>query len=424
MSLNLGLAREVYGVGTWSIDSKTLPAMLQILENSKNGQVLEMPEKKYNSVSILKFKSDCEDDIEDYVECDQDDYEPTDEEIQGIAIVNLNGVITVDGGTSSYGMTDLSEYMLSLSKDENIKGFGIIGNSGGGSTMAVEIMTDAITEIRKTKPVDFLIRKGGIVASACYGIASACGSIYAESEMSTVGSCGTMVQFEGRKANTENPEGEKEIRLYATKSIKKNIEFEEALNNNNYKLIIDNMLDPINERFLSLIETNRPILKGTDFSDGHTEFAKDSVGKFIDGISTKADFIKGVISKTKKNTNTNSNININPNSKMTKEELKQSNPDVYASIATEGAEAQQEIVNSWLPFFEADSKAVLEGIKSGKPLLESQKNVFLVSMAQKGKVEALNADNVPAVTTTQSATVVNAEEAKNEELENAFNFNI
>ncbi len=422
MSLNLGLAREVYGVGAWSIDSKTLPAMLQILENSKHGQNLELPEKKYNSVSILKFKSDCEDDVEDYIECDQEDYEPTEEDIQGIAIVNLNGVITVDGGMSSYGMTQLSEYMLSLAKDENIKGFGILGNSGGGSTMAVEIMTDAIAEIRKTKPVDFLIRKGGIACSAAYAIASSCGSIYAESEMSTVGSCGTMIQFEGRKANSENPEGEKEVRLYATKSVKKNIEVEEALNNSNYTLLIDNMLDPINERFLSLIETNRPMLKGTDFSDGHTEFAKDSVGKFIDGISTKTDFIKGIISKTK--TSTNSNININPNSKMTKEELKQSNPDVYASIATEGAEAQQEIVNSWLPFFEADSKAVLEGIKSGKPLLESQKNVFLVSMAQKGKVEALNADNAPVVTTTQSATVVDDEEAKNEELENAFNFNI
>ena len=205
MSLNLGLAREVYGVGAWSIDSKTLPAMLQILENSKHGQNLELPEKKYNSVSILKFKSDCEDDVEDYIECDQEDYEPTEEDIQGIAIVNLNGVITVDGGMSSYGMTQLSEYMLELSKDENIKGFGILGNSGGGSTMGVEIMTDAIAEIRKTKPVDFLVRKGGITCSAAYAIASSCENIYAESEMSTFGSCGTMIKFEARKSNSENP---------------------------------------------------------------------------------------------------------------------------------------------------------------------------------------------------------------------------
>lgn len=420
--MNFGLAREVYGVGAWSIDSKTLPAMLQILENSKNGQVLELPEKKYNSVSILKFKSDCEDDIEDYVECDQEDYEPTEEEVQGIAIVNLNGVITVDGGMSSYGMTDLSEDMLSLSKDENIKGFIILGNSGGGSTMAVEIMTDAIAEIRKTKPVDFLIRKGGIACSAAYAIASACENVYAESEMSTVGSCGTMVQFEGRAANSENPEGEKEIRLYASKSVKKNIEVEEALNNNNFKLIIDNMLDPINERFLSLIETNRPVLKGTDFDDGHTEFAKDSVGKFIDGIATKQEVISNIISKTKKNTNTN--INQNSNSKMTKEELKQSHPDVYTSIVNEGVQAEKDRVGSWMAYQEADPKAVAEGIASGAEISKTQSNTFLVALATKGKVEGLQLDNAPAVVTEPTSTVVDPKEAKNSELESAFDFKL
>lgn len=423
MSLNLGLAREVYGVGTWSIDSKTLPAMLQILENSKHGQSLELPEKKYNSVSILKFKSDCEDDIEDYVECDQEDYEPTEEDIQGIAIVNLNGVITIDGGMSSYGMTQLSEYMLSLAKDENIKGFGMLGNSGGGSTMAVEIMTDAIAEIRKTKPVDFLIKKGGIACSAAYAIASSCGNIYAESEMSTVGSCGTMVQFEGRKANSENPEGEKEVRLYATKSVKKNIEVEEALNNSNYKLLIDNMLDPINERLLSLIEKNRPVLKGTDFSDGHTEFAKDSVGKFIDGISTKADFIKGIISKTKKNTNTNINQNSN-NSKMNRTELNQAHPELVQSIIQEGVVAERERVASWEAYREADSKAVSEGIASGLAITSAQSHGFLVAMAQKGKVDALVADSAVAVNTPESTTIVAEKEGINKELEAAMDFKL
>lgn len=424
MSLNLGLAREVYGVGAWSIDSKTLPAMLQILENSKHGQSLELPEKKYNSVSILKFKSDCEDDVEDYIECDQEDYEPTEEDIQGIAIVNLNGVITVDGGMSSYGMTQLSEYMLSLAKDENIKGFGILGNSGGGSTMAVEIMTDAIAEIRKTKPVDFLVRKGGIACSAAYAIAASCGNIYAESEMSTVGSCGTMIQFEGRKANSENPEGEKEIRLYATKSVKKNIEVEEALNNSNYTLLIDNMLDPINERFLTLIETNRPILKGTDFSDGHTEFAKDSVGKFIDGISTKTDFIKGIISKTKTSTNTNTNINQNSNSQMTRTELNQAHPELVQSIIQEGVIAERERVASWEAYREADSKAVSEGIASGLAITSAQSHSFLVALAQKGKVDALVADSVAPVTTPQSTTVEQGTTEVDSELKKAFAFEI
>jgi len=418
MSLNFELAREVYGIGVWSVDSKTLPAMLQIISSSKNGQTLELPEIKYNSISILNVKSE---DIEDCEECD--DYEPTNEDIQGIAIINLNGAITVGGGMSTCGMSELSETMLDLSRNENIKGFIVYTNSGGGSSMAVEIMTDSITEIRKTKPVFGLIKKGGMAASAAYGILSSCEAIYAESEMSTVGSCGTMIQFEGRAANTEDGEGEKHIRLYATKSVKKNEGFEQALNKDNYTLIINDLLNPVNERFLSLIENSRPILKGTDFNDGHDEFAKDSIGKFIDGISTKSEVIKKVLSK--KGNNSNSNINSN-STKMNKSEIKQNHPAVYSEIVSEGMEAQKEIVASWIPFYEADSKAVIEGIKSGEAIKESQKNAFLVAIASKGRVDDLKSDNVTAVVTGETATVVETEKetADDKEAKAAFDFKL
>ena len=417
MSLNFELAREVYGIGIWSVDAKSLPAMLQIISNSKNGQNLELPEKKYNSISVLNVSSD---DEEDYDECE--DYEPTSEDIQGIAIVDLCGAITVSGGMSTCGMTEVSELILDLSKNENIKGFIIYTNSGGGSSMAVEIMTDAISEIRKTKPVFGLIKKGGMAASAAYGILSSCEAIYAESEMSTVGSCGTMIQFEGREANTTDGEGEKHIRLYATKSVKKNEGFEQALNKDNYTLIINDLLNPVNERFLSLIETNRPILKGTDFSDGHDEFAKDSVGKFVDGISTKLEVIKKVLSKTK-NTNTNINQNSN-NSKMNRTELNQAHPELVQSIIQEGVIAERERVASWEAYSEADSKAVSEGIASGLAITSAQSHGFLVAMAQKGKVDALVSDSANPVNTPQSTTIVAEKEGINKELEAAMDFNL
>lgn len=414
--MNFELAKEIYGMGVWSVDSKTLPAMLQIISNSKNGQNLDLPEVKYNSVSILKAKSD---DCEDYDDCDES--ELTEEEIQGIAVVNLNGAITVGGGMSSCGMTELSEKMLELSKNENIKGFLIYTNSGGGSTMAVEIMTDAISEIRKTKSVFGLIKKGGMAASAAYGILSSCEAIYAESEMSTVGSCGTMVQFEGREANTTDGEGEKHIRLYATKSVKKNEGFEQALNKDNYTLIVNEMLNPVNERFLSLIENNRPILKGTDFNDGHDEFAKDSVGKFIDGISTKQEVIKKVLSKSKIAT---TNI-INSNSKiMNKSEFKSQFPDAYQEIVSEGVKLEQERVGSWMAYSEADPKAVSEGIASGLAISQSQSHGFLVKMAQKGKLADLQSDNAPAIITNGTPTELNEKSEHDKEIESAFNFKL
>lgn len=417
--MNFELAREVYGMGVWSVDSKTLPAMLQIISNSKNGQNLELPEVKYNSISILKTKSD---DCEDYEDCEEcDDYEPTNEDIQGIAVINLNGAITVGGGMSSCGMTELSESMLELSKNENIKGFLIYANSGGGSTIAVEIITDAISEIRKTKPVFGLIKKGGMAASAAYGILSSCEKIYAESEMSTVGSCGTMIQFEGREANTTDGEGEKHIRLYATKSVKKNEGFEQALNKDNYTLIVNDLLNPVNERFLSLIENNRPILKGTDFSDGHDEFAKDSIGKFIDGILTKSEVIKNILLQTRTATTTNINSNLKM---MNKSEFKSQFPDAYQEIVSEGVKLEQERVSSWMAYSEADPKAVSEGIASGLEISKTQSHSFLVKMAQKGKLEDLKSDNAPAIVTEGTPTELNEKSEHDKEIESAFNFKL
>ncbi len=411
--MNFELAREIYGLNVWSVDSKTLPAMLQILNNSKTGQVLELPAKKYNSISFINVKSD---DLEDYEELE--DYTPTNEDIQGIAIVNLDGAITVSGGQSSCGMTELSERMLDLAKNDNVKAFVLYTNSGGGSSGAVEIMTDTILNIRKTKPVEGLIKKGGMAASAAYMILSACEHIYAESEMSTVGSCGTMVQFEGRKANTTEPDGELNVRLYASKSTKKNFAVEEALNNNNYSVIIDEMLNPVNERLLKLVETNRPILKGTDFDNGHDCFAKDSIGKFIDGISTKAEVIKMVLSNTNKNINPKSNT-------MNKSEFKQNHSDVYSEIVKEGENKERERVASWMAYNEADSKAVSEGIASGLEISNSQSHAFLVKMVSAGKVTDLLSDNAPAITTAPTATVVGVEETSEEkEINAAFAFKL
>lgn len=419
MSLNFELAKEIYGIGVWSVDSKTLPAMLQILANSKNGQILELPSKKYNSISILNVKSN--DDYEEYDDCDED-YEPTNEEIQGIAIVNLDGAITVGGGMSSCGMTELSERMLDLNKNDNVKGFIIYTNSGGGSTMAVEIMTDCISEIRKTKPVFGLVKKGGMAASAAYAILSSCEEIFAESEMSTVGSCGTMVQFEGRAANTEDGEGEKHIRLYASKSNMKNKAIEEALNNNNYSIIIDEMLNPINERFLSVIENGRPILKGTNYNDGRDEFAKDSIGKFVDGISTKSEVIKKVLLSTKKGVNTNQNNNSNSN-KMNKEEIKQQHPAVYAEILQEGISQEQERVNSWTAFKEIDSKAVEQGIASGLQIKQSEVNSFVAKAASASKIADMKSDNAPGFATNETSTEGNSGlTPEQKELEKAFDF--
>jgi ClpP class serine protease len=416
--MNFGLSREIYGMNTWCVDALSFHTLSAILNNIQNKVPLEMPETKYNSIFVLDLKSETRLIQREWQLDNSSDFE-------GIGIINLDGVITKNGGASSYGMNQLSQSMLSMAKDSRIKAFIIPTDSGGGSSAAVEIMVDTINEVKKTKPVYALVTKGGMAGSAAYGIISAATKIYSESEENIVGSVGTMIQFNAKPHGNVDQNGEKTIVLYATKSTMKNKAFEEAINNDNYSLLINELLDPVNETFIKRTLANRPQLEGTKFDNGHTVFSKDAIGTFIDGIASFDQVVEMVLSDAKEmSTNTNTNINNNPNSKMNRTELNQAHPELVQSIIQEGVNAERERVASWEVYREADSKAVSEGIASGLSITSAQSHSFLVAMAQKGKVEGLKNDNAPAVVTNESATVVNAEEAKNEELENAFDFKL
>ena len=246
--------------------------------------------------------------------------------------------------------------------------------------------------------------------------------IFSESGMNIVGSAGTMVQFEGRPANTTDENGVKHIRLYATKSVSKNKPFEEAINNDNFELIVNEMLDPVNEHFLAKILSNRPQLVGTSYDNGHTVFSKDAIGTFIDGIASFDEVVNMILSDKNIGVNKNQNNNSNSN-KMTKEEIKSQFPAVYSEILSEGVAQEREQVASWNAFKDVDSKAVEAGIASGLPIKQSEINAFIVKATNKGKVADLLSDNAKGFSTEETAIVDNSESvAKQAEIKAAFDF--
>ena len=415
MSFDYGLAKEIYGTA-WSVDAVSFMQLSSILKNIQNGVVLDAPEQKLNSISLLQITSETRIINRTWQLNNSDAFD-------GIGIVNLNGPITKNGGASSYGTKELSSEMIRMAKDSRVKGFVIKTDSGGGATGAVQLMIDAINEVKKTKPVYALVEKGGMAGSAAYGIISASTGVYSEDGMNIVGSVGTMIQFSGKPHGNVDRDGEKTIVLYATKSTKKNKAFEEAINNDNYDLIINELLDPINENFIASVLNNRPQLKGSSYDDGHTVFSKDAVGTFIDGIASFDDVVQMILSQPQGVNN--SNINSNTNT-MNKAELKQNHPELYSEILAEGVSNEQERVKSWLAFQEADPKAVSKGIASGKEITPSQTNVFLVSLAKNGIVKDLKSDNIPDVVTGQTSTKVedDAEKAKEDEAKAAFDFKL
>lgn len=391
--MNFSLAREIYGLTPWFVDSHSLPGLLGVLDNVST---LEPPTIKYNTPQVLDLANNTR------VITDEYELRRADEDFAGIGIININGPITKNGGQSSLGMVEIAEQALRMNRDSRIKAFLVLGDSGGGASNAVEIMVDTINEIKETKTVWGLIPKGGMAASACYGIMSACTKIFSESEMNIVGSAGTMIEFMGKKANTEDAQGFKHIRLYATKSTEKNKGFEEALNNDNYTVLIDELLDPVNESFLTLIETNRPVLKGTDFNNGNTKFSKNAIGTFIDGIMSFDEVIESLLVASKLTRKTNNN---NLNSKvMTREELRSAHPKLYNTVFNLGVTSEVDRVGAWMAHLAADPKSVVAGIESNKAITTSDTQKFIVKMASKTQLDGLKLDSAGNVITEEGKT--------------------
>lgn len=395
--MNFPLAKEIYGT-PWCVDSVSVLHLTSILKNIQNGLILEAPDKKLNSVSLYQVKG------ETRLLNDTYDLNNTDS-FEGIGIINLNGPITKNGGMSSNGTVQMSNVMLQMAKDNRVKGFLINTDSGGGSSAAVQVMVDAINQVKETKPVFALIDKGGMAGSAAYGIISACTAIYSQDGMNIVGSVGTMIQFSGKPHGNVDQDGEKTVVLYATKSTAKNKAFEEAINNDNYEMLVNELLDPINENFINTVGSNRPQLQGTKFDDGHTVFSKDAVGTFIDGIASFDEVVNmillpssKVVSKTKPSINSNFN-------KMTKQEFKQEHPNVYAEILNEGMAKEKDRVESWMAYSQADPEAVKAGIESGAEITNGQAHKFQAKLASMSILNDLKADSAVDLATAETQTV-------------------
>jgi hypothetical protein len=233
-----------------------------------------------------------------------------------------------------------------------------------------------------------------------------------------VGSLGTMLQTEGRAANSEK-DGVKYIRLYATKSVFKNKPIEEALNNDNYTLLVNELLNPVNERFISTLQANRPKLT-SDQLNGDAIFAKDDTGIYLDGKSTMEDLFQKIIT----NTNiTNTNINFNSNITMTTQELKQTHPELFSEVLGMGVTAESERVQSWLAHNETDSKAVMEGIESGLEISSSQREKLLVKSSKIKTVEQMQDESIKDFQTGESTLDAGLSDEQ-KELNSAFNFKL
>ena len=419
--LNFKLSQEIYGANVWMVDPISFSSMIGILSDFRNKVPYQVDGDKLNSQFYLDAKS------LEFVS-DKGQLKRSESNSDLINVINLDGVITKNGGMSSYGTQYLSEQILLAEKDSRVIGHIIKAASGGGSGNAIQFMTDVMNEERE-KPIVSFIPKGEVACSACYGIISQSDYIIAEKENVVVGSLGTMIEFGGYSKNNKDEDGFISVRIYAPDSEHKNESYEEALKGN-FKPIIENVLTPANDEFIALNQKGRPGLKKEHLT-GKTFKAGTVLGSFVDSIGDFQSAVDKVVQLGKKTVNSQSNKSSTNNKslKMTKEELKQSHPDVYASIVTEGVNAERERVGAWMAHISTDADAVKAGVLGENELGNAQREEFFVKQNSLNNAKGMIDESANDLKTAESAsTVKEVEQKKKEEKEapenDAFDFEL
>jgi protease-4 len=423
---NYKLAKEIYGGSPWLVDHVSFPTLINILSDMRNGVTLEIDEnEKLNSVAMFDISSATR------TAFSSRELSRIDEDAEIVSVIMLNGPITKNGGMSSFGMKYLASEMSAMTKDERVKGHIIVTDSGGGASNAVVFMADAIAESQAAgKPVIQFIEKGGLAASAAYFIGSYADEIISESESNLVGSIGTMIEFAGYpKQHVRNSDGAVFVRAYATASINKNKEFEEAIKGN-LEPVVNNILDPVNERFLAQVTENRNGKLTEEQLTGSVFEAGSVVGSLVDSIGAFSDAVNRVLelyeSKEIKNFQvasqepTNKSSLILKSKSMDLNKLKSEHPAVYQAAFAEGKTAgvsqEKDRVGAWMAHSKTDLDAVKAGIESGEQITATQREEFLVKGASLNHMKQVKKDAAPDA----KAPEAKEEDKEQEEVDNFY----
>lgn len=217
---------------------------------------------------------------------------------KSVNVVNLKGLMTRHDGECNYGTRTIARHLREADEDKSVIGHIIVIDSGGGAANSVPDLAEAIEALEKPC-VAFV---DGMMCSAAIYAGSYCDYIIANREDDRVGCVGTMIQIVDYPKSGQISTGEISVRVYADGSEEKNQDYEEALQGN-IQMIKDDVLNPLNAKFVEAMKTNRALSDNT-LLKGKTYFAKDVVGTLIDEIGDFKTAMDKVVSLSKENSKT------------------------------------------------------------------------------------------------------------------------
>ena len=210
-----------------------------------------------------------------------------------IAVISMSGpLMKNDQYCGPVGTATINQWIKDADANVNIDGIILKVDSPGGTVDGTEEMARTIQGTKK--PIVTYV--DGLAASAAYWIGSSSDEVIANGKTAMIGSIGTMMKFGDIQPVLEKA-GIKFHEIYASKSIDKNKAFRDATKDGNYTSLINEILDPLNEVFLSSVQKNRlgKLSDKENVLTGKTYIATEAKKYgLIDKIGSMDDAIKSI----------------------------------------------------------------------------------------------------------------------------------
>jgi len=209
-----------------------------------------------------------------------------------VNVMPIDGPITRNGGACSYGSRDIRDWMMKAADNKFCQGHVLHINTPGGSAWAKNDFQQGIdyAHARGQRVIAFI---DGLCASAGMYLASLCDEVYVMNPKDQLGCVGVMAAFFTMKNGDKDlSTGETYREYYATKSINKNKEMRDIAENDNAKLLIEE-LDNLEAEFRADMKAAFPNAKD-EHLDGKVFDAKDVMGILCDGEMMLGDVISRV----------------------------------------------------------------------------------------------------------------------------------
>lgn len=226
----------------------------------------------------------------------------------GTAIIKLDGVMRVQDGLCSKGITEQVRQIENANQDISVQDILIYANTGGGESQAGTILHNAIKDSKKNVYV-----LGEMIASAGYNASLSAKKIFLSSTLSQAGSIGTMVTLDKTQLDTYRKNYQE---LYSSISTEKNKAWRDLLEGNSQTII--NEITDNAQKFVDKVKEFRGGVAEHVLTGGML-YGQSAVDHgLIDGIKTMSETLQFIQEQRTSNNNINlKNTNMNFQEKLT-----------------------------------------------------------------------------------------------------------